>query len=53
MILLNQPCLFMIVLKHLDLAGETEHLQLGFLRSERNKLPPLWIKYSVDYGFIQ
>lgn len=53
MILLNQPCLFMIVLKHLDLAGDTEHLQLGFLRSEGNKLPPLCVKCSVDYALIQ
>lgn len=41
MILLNQPCLFMIVLKHLDLAGETEHLWLGFLRSEGSIAPTL------------
>lgn len=52
-ILLNQLCLFMIVLKHLNLAGEMEHLPLGFLRSEGNKLPRLCLKYSVDYAFMQ
>lgn len=53
MIILNQPCLFMIVLKHLNLAGESKHLQLGLLSSEGNKLPPLCVKYSVDHAFVQ
>lgn len=52
MILLNQPCLFMIVLKHLDLAGETEHLWLGFLRSE-GSIAPLCVNYGVDHAFVQ